>query len=205
MNELAGFSYRFVPGGAATTLLLLHGTGGDENDLVELGRRVAPQAHLLSPRGRVLERGLPRFFRRLAEGVFDLEDLHLRTHELADFVAATAERHAFDPGQVVALGFSNGANIAASLLLLRPRCLYGAAMLRPMVPFEPGSPPELGGVRVLVSAGRNDPIAPPEGAERLAAILRAAGALVEVRLDSGGHGIGPAEVQAVQEWLGAGV
>src|ERR671920_1283811 len=143
----AGFVHRFDPAKepGAPTLLLLHGTGGDENDLLPLGRMLDERAALLSPRGKVLENGMPRFFRRLAMGVFDQEDLVNRTHELAEFVTASASEYGFDPGRVFAVGFSNGANIAASLLLLHPSLLAGAVLLRPMVPFEPDTPPGLSG------------------------------------------------------------
>src|SRR5262249_25501268 len=140
------FIHRFEPappGGTDATLLLLHGTGGNENDLLPVGRAVAPHSALLSPRGRVLAHGMPRFFRRLAEGAFDHEDLVARTHELADFVAEAAKRYGFDAKRVIAAGFSNGANIAGSLMLLRPETLAGAILLRPMVPFEPKTPPDL--------------------------------------------------------------
>src|SRR5262245_10680023 len=162
------YVHRFEPaplGAAGRTLLLLHGTGGNENDLLPVGRAVAPDSALLSPRGRVLEHGMPRFFRRLAEGVFDHEDLVARTHELADFVAESAKHYGFDEKRVVAVGFSNGANIAGAMMLLRPETLAGAILLRPMVPFEPESPPDLRGRRVLVAAGKADPIVRPEMSE----------------------------------------
>jgi phospholipase/carboxylesterase len=138
-EELAGFKHRFVAGGeqGGATLLLLHGTGGNENDLLPLGRELLPSANLLSPRGKVLEHGRPRFFRRFAEGVFDEEDLKFRTEELAGFVGEASKKYRLEPSKLFAVGFSNGANIAASLLLSRPDLLRGAALLRPMVPFEP--------------------------------------------------------------------
>ena len=134
MSTTPDFIHKFIPGTSGRTLLLLHGTGGNESDLLPLGRALDPAAALLSPRGKILEHGMPRFFRRLAEGVFDEKDLILRTHELADFIAAAAVKYGFDPKQLIAVGYSNGANIAASTLLLRPGTLAGAALLRGMVP-----------------------------------------------------------------------
>ena len=116
-----GFVHTYIPGTAGLTVLLLHDTGGDESDMVPVGKRIAPCASFLSPRGMVLENGMPRFFRRLAEGVFDIEDLKLRTGELASFVGASAKYYEFDSEKVLAVGYSNGANIAASLLLLHPK------------------------------------------------------------------------------------
>src|SRR5213594_4986343 len=150
------FIHEFVPGASDRTLLLLHGTGGNERDLIPLGHELDPNAALLSPRGKVLENGMPRFFRRLAEGVFDLEDLKNRTNELADFVAAAAQHYGFAADKVVAVGYSNGANIAASMLLLRPKTLRGAVLFRAMVPLVPDTPPNLSAVRVWIGAGMND-------------------------------------------------
>ena len=197
------FVHRFVPAEepGAPTLLLLHGTGGNEDDLLPLGRMIDDRAALLSPRGKVLEHGMPRFFRRLAEGVFDHEDLVNRTHELAGFIKQATGEYDLNPGRLYAMGFSNGANIAASLLLLHPELLAGAVLLRVMTPFEPETPPDLSGKPVYLAAGRSDQIVPPEDTERLAEMLREAGA--EVRLDwqPGGHGIGRAEVEAAQSWF----
>ncbi len=208
------FVHEYVPGTApdnpagarpaldGTTLLLLHGTGGDEHDLIPLGRAAAPGAALLSPRGKVLEGAAPRFFRRLAEGVFDLPDLVARTHELAAFVRTAADVYGFDPKRVVALGFSNGANIAASALLLDPGLLAGAVLLRAMVPFEPRTPVELLGTPVYLGAGRFDPLIPPASVERLGAILGAAGAQVTLDWQPTGHQLAPGEVERVRGWLG---
>ena len=198
------FIHRFVPGRSpdAPTLLLLHGTGGDENSLLDLGRALSPDGALLSPRGRVLEDGTARrFFRRLAEGVFDENDLCERTHELADFVGAAAAHHGFDPARVTAVGFSNGANIAAATLLLRSGVLHAAVLWRAMVPLVPVAPPELRGTNVLLAAGRHDPLAPPENTERLAAILRQAGADVTLTWAEAGHGLTSPEVAAARDWL----
>lgn len=199
--ELSGFAHRFIPAesDAPETLLLLHGTGGNEDDLLPLGRMLYAGAALLSPRGRVLENGMPRFFRRLAEGVFDEEDLVRRTHELAGFVEEAREEYVL--GRIWAAGFSNGANIAASLLLLRPGLLAGAVLLRAMVPFEPEILPDLAGAPVYLAAGRSDPIVPPENTERLAELLQSAGADVTFDWQPGGHGIGRTEIEAARRWL----
>ena len=200
-----GFVHQFVPatGPQAPTLLLLHGTGGGENDLLPLGGALRPGAALLSPRGQVLERGMPRFFRRLAEGVFDTDDLIRRTHELADFVGAASVAHGFDRANVIAAGFSNGANIAASVLLLRPDVLAGAALLAPMVPLDPAEKPSLAARPVFIGAGRHDPLVPAENTERLAGMLRDAGADVTLHWHTGGHALTPDTVQAAARWLAA--
>ncbi|MEP9355868.1 alpha/beta hydrolase [Xanthobacter sp. KR7-65] len=196
------FIHRFVPAtdAAATPLLLLHGTGGDENDLLPLGRMIAPGAALLSPRGQVSEAGMPRFFRRLSEGVFDEADVVRRANELADFIAAA--RDAYGIAAPVAVGFSNGANIAAALLLLRPEALAGAALLRPMVTLS--TPPEgtLPGTPVLMLSGSADPIVPTANAARLAVQLSARGGQVEHRVLPGGHGLMSSDVTAVKDWIG---
>jgi phospholipase/carboxylesterase len=202
-EESLGFVHRFVPAQTADapTLLLLHGTGGNENDLLPVGHMLDERAALLSPRGKVLEHGMPRFFRRLAEGVFDHEDLMRRTHELAGFVERSVDEYDIDQRRLFAVGFSNGANIAASLLLTYPRLLAGAVLLRAMVPFEPDSAPDLSGIPVYLAAGRSDQMVPPENTERLAQVLREAGADVTLDWQPGGHGIGPDEIQAAQNWF----
>lgn len=199
-----GFVHSFVPAqesDSSFTLLLLHGTGGNERDLLPLGRSLAPGAALISPRGRVLENGMPRFFRRFAEGVFDLEDLKFRTHELADFVEAASTVYKFDSSKIIAVGYSNGANIAASMLLLRPRLLAGAVLFRPMVPLVPETPPDLSGILIFVSAGRFDPIVPQEQTERLVTLLQDWGADVTLRWQNGGHVLSAQEVNEAKEWL----
>ena len=203
MSEDPGFIHRFVPPERddPTTLLLLHGTGGDENDLLPLGRMLDEEAALLSPRGKVLENGMPRFFRRLSMGVFDEEDLVNRTHELASFVEEAASEYGLDSKRLFAVGFSNGANIAASLLLLHPGLLAGAVLLRAMTPFELETLPDLSGTPVYLAAGRSDQMIPPESTERLAELLREAGAEVTLDWQPGGHGIGRAEVEAARDWL----
>jgi phospholipase/carboxylesterase len=197
-----GFIHRFAPATrpGLPPLLLLHGTGGNEDDLLPLGERLLPGAAQLSPRGQVLERGMPRFFRRIAEGVFDLDDLRRRTDELADFV--TAARTEYDlPSPPVAVGFSNGANIAAALLLLRPGTLGGALLLRPMVPLVPNPLPALGGVPVQVNAGLADPIVTPEQSEALAELLRRAGADVSLDWLKVGHTLSPADLEIGERFL----
>ena len=195
-------TYRFEAGDPSLPVILaLHGTGGDEHDLVPLVQAILPGAAILSPRGAVLERGQPRFFRRLAEGVFDLEDLEARTLELAEFVRTATARHALDPSRVVAVGFSNGANIAANLLLRGTNVLAGAVLLRPMLPVEPAVPPALGGVRVLVEAGELDAMIPRHSTERLVTVLREAGALVEEAWYPAGHGLTQADVTRAAQFL----
>jgi phospholipase/carboxylesterase/glyoxalase family protein len=197
------FQHQFIPARAdgAPTLLLLHGTGGDEHDLLDLGRALYPQAALLSPRGQVLENGMPRFFRRLAEGVFDLQDLRQRTHDLAEFVAAASEAYHFDPRRVIAVGYSNGANIAASVLLLHPQVLAGAVLFHAMVPLVPEELPDLRGVPVFMGAGQFDSLIPPPQTERLAQLLQQAGADVTLHWEPGSHALNRAEVQAATAWL----
>lgn len=209
--DALGFIHRYVPPPAdserasGTTLLLLHGTGGDEDNLISLGRTLLPGAALLSPRGKVNEGGALRFFRRIREGVFDQQDLATRTEELAKFVEDAAETYGLDPHGIVAVGFSNGANIAGSLLLRRPGLVKRAVLLAPMIPFEPDPVPDLSSTAVFIGAGRADQMVPAEQTERLVELLRASGADVTVHWENGGHAIAPAEIRAAQEWLTASV
>jgi predicted esterase len=197
---MSEFHYRWHPG-SGRTILALHGTGGDESDLIPLVKMVDPDAAILSPRGRVSENGANRFFRRFAEGIFDQENMREETAALADFVSAQAQEHGFDPAQMIALGFSNGANMAASLLLRRTELLRGAILFRAMVPFEPEEPVDLEGKRVLMVNGRFDPIIPWENAQRLAAILQDSGADVQqTRLETG-HRLVQEDVTLAREWL----
>jgi phospholipase/carboxylesterase len=203
-NELS-FVHRFEPAtrAASRPLLVLHGTGGDENDLVPLAQMIAPGAALLSPRGKVLENGtMLRFFKRLTAGVFDEEDVRARTHELADFVAA-ARKH-YGIAAPVALGYSNGANIAAAMMVLRPEALAGAMLLRTTLPLsdvpKAGS---LAGKPVLILSGANDTIIPAERATQLVSALQSAGATVERRTLPSGHELGQADIRLAHEWLQA--
>lgn len=203
MRVQPDFIHEFVPGTSNRTLLLLHGTGGNERDLIPLGRELDAHAALLSPRGKVLENGMPRFFRRLAEGVFDLEDLKKRTNELVDFVTAAAQHYEFAGDNVVAVGYSNGANIAASILLLRPATLAGAILFRAMVPLVPEAQPNLSAVRVWIGAGASDPIIPTSGTRQLAELLRSAGADVTIQFFRTGHALTSGDIDAAGEWLRA--
>jgi predicted esterase len=196
-----GFIHQFIPGSSGRTLLLLHGTGGNESDLLPLGQALDPAAALLSPRGKVLENGMPRFFRRLAEGIFDEADLIKRTHELADFIDRAASHYTFDPKRLVAVGFSNGANIAGAMLLLRPTTLCAAALLRPMVPLIPETQPDFQGVPVLVAAGNQDPIVPTENTRALVELLRRSGADVTVSFENAGHNLTDGSVEIARRWL----
>jgi len=196
------FIHRYMPGEAnAPVLLLLHGTGGTENDLLQLGRSLLPKAALLSPRGKTLENGMPRFFRRLAEGVFDEADLIARTHELADFISAAVKEYALESRKIIALGYSNGANIAASMLLLRPEVLAGTVLLRSMTPLVPEKLPTLDGVPIFMASGTHDPIVPTQTVENLAAMFRKAGADMDLRWAEAGHQLTSPELAQVQQWL----
>ena len=201
----APLSYQHVyqPGSAtAPTLLLLHGTGGNERDLLPLARTLSPESAVLSPRGNVSENGALRFFARRAEGVFDPAEVVARTHELADFIAAAAQAYGFESDKLTAVGFSNGANIAATLLLLRPESLGAAVLLRGMVVLDqPAAAKSLAGKRVFLSNGRSDPIIPLDHPPRLAALLRAGGADVTEHLFPAGHGLTQADIAATQAWL----
>ncbi len=192
--------HRFESGSATTApLLLLHGTGGNETDLLPLGQTIGPGRALLSPRGKVLENGMPRFFRRLAEGVFDEDDVKKRAHELADFI--TEARDAYGIATPIAVGFSNGANIAAALLLLRPEALVGAILFRAMVPMAKPPEADLSGKAVVIVSGASDPIIPIENARTLADMLRAAKAMVQHETLPTGHGLAQGDLVIATKWL----
>ncbi|MFL5203401.1 MAG: alpha/beta hydrolase [Microvirga sp.] len=200
MTELS-FIHRYEPATdpKRPPLLLLHGTGGDENDLLGLGRMISPGSALLSPRGKILENGMPRFFRRLAEGVFDEEDVRFRANELADFVAEA--RRAYGLEAPVAVGFSNGANIAAAMLMLRPEALAGAALLRAMVPLSSAPQVDLAGERVLMISGAMDPIIPADNSNRLAASLSGSGAEVQHQMLPTGHNLSQTDLSLLVKWF----
>lgn len=197
------FIHRFEPATSAGSppLLLLHGTGGDENDLLGLGKMISPGSALLSPRGRVLEHGMPRFFRRLAEGVFDEADVRRRALELGEFVAEARKQYGI--AAPVAVGFSNGANIAAALLLLKPEVLSGAILLRAMVPLSDPPSARLDGKPVLLLSGQADPIVPASNSARLAALLSQAGASVSHKILPAGHQLSQADVTLARNWIGS--
>ena len=205
-DALNTYVHRYLApqGDDSRTLLLLHGTGGDENDLIQLGQMLAPDAGLISPRGTVSENGAARFFKRLAEGVFDIPDLHARTKDLVAFIGAAAAHYNFDPSKVVAAGFSNGANIATSVLLSAPDALAGAILFRPMVPFIPETPVSLAGKRVFIGAGETDAIVPKTHPDRLAELLRVLGADVTLKWQPTGHTLTRPDVSAAYEWMEEG-
>jgi phospholipase/carboxylesterase len=198
------FIHKFIQSsskGRSLTLLTLHGTGGDENDILPIAHQIDPNASVLSPRGKVLENGMPRFFRRFAEGVFDVDDLKRRTGELADFVLAAQREYRFDARRVVALGYSNGANIAASLLLLRPEVIAGAILFRATLPLTPQSKTDLSSKHVLISAGKYDQVIPRIGTEKLTNELKGSGANVEIRWQESDHGLVQDDINDAKSWL----
>jgi phospholipase/carboxylesterase len=203
MSNDLDFIHRFIPAtdGNSRVLFLLHGTGGNENDMLSLGRELDPTAAILSPRGKVLENGMPRFFRRLAEGVFDEEDVVRRVNELADFLAQAAQTYDFDPANVLAVGYSNGANIAAATMLLRPEAIRSAILLRAMVVLSNPPTTDLHGTRALISVGRHDPIIPLENVQRLAAFMKSAGSDLELVVQETSHGLVRGDLVSAKQWL----
>jgi predicted esterase len=204
MTDDLGFTHRFVPpedSASGKTLIVLHGTGGDENDLIGIGRTVAPGAAILSPRGNVLENGAPRFFRRLAEGVFDPKEVRSRAEELARFIRAAIVRYGLDATRIYALGYSNGANVASTVMFIEPRLVQGAILFRPMLVFEPEEKNDLSGASVFISAGRVDPIVPVSSVERLVELFESRHAEVTLKWQLTGHSLVPSEVREASDWL----
>jgi predicted esterase len=204
MTEDLGFIHRFVPASdssSAETLIVLHGTGGNENDLIGIGQAIAPGAAILSPRGNVLENGAPRFFRRIAEGVFDPKEVRSRAEELARFIRAAVVTYRLDPSRLFAFGYSNGANVAATVMLIEPGILQSAILFRPMLVYEPTEKSDLSGSAVFISAGRMDPIVPTASVERLAELLETAQAEVTLKWQLAGHNLVPSEVREAADWL----
>jgi len=204
MTEDLGFIHRFLPAENSAngeTLVVLHGTGGDENDLIGIGQAIAPGAAILSPRGNVLENGAPRFFRRLAEGVFDPKEVRSRAEELARFIRAAVITYRLDPTRVFALGYSNGANVASTVMFVEPGILQGAILFRPMLVYEPTDKKDLSGSAVFISAGRMDPIVPTASVERLVKLFELAHAEVTLKWQLVGHNLVPSEVSEAANWL----
>lgn len=201
MTDDLGFIHRFVSGEeSADTLLVLHGTGGTENDLIGIGQAIAPGAAILSPRGNVLENGAPRFFRRIAEGVFDPKEVRSRAEELARFIRAAVITYRLDPQRIFALGYSNGANVASTVMLIEPGVIQGSILLRPMVVYEPPEKSDLTGSSVFISAGRMDAIVPTDSVEQLADMFRAANADVTLKWQISGHNLVPSEIREAVDW-----
>ncbi len=202
MTDDLGFIHRFVPGEeSADTLLVLHGTGGNENDLIGIGQAIAPSATILSPRGNVLENGAPRFFKRLAEGVFDPKEVRSRAEELARFIRAAAITYRLDPSRIFAFGYSNGANVASTVMLVEPGVIQGSILFRPMVVYEPPDKADLSGSSIFISAGRLDPIVPADSVEQLAEIFRSGNADVTLKWQISGHSLVPSEVREAADWF----
>ena len=199
-----GFIHRFVPAKSRhpeRRLIVLHGTGGDENDLIGIGQAVAPGAAILSPRGNVLEKGAPRFFKRLAEGVFDPKEVRSRGEELARFIRAAISSYQLDASRIRALGYSNGANIASTVMFIEPGLLQSAVLFRPMVVYEPEEQHDLSGSAVFISAGRMDPIVPVTSVERLVELFETARAEVTLKWQLTGHNLVPSEVREAADWF----
>jgi predicted esterase len=197
-----GFIHRFVPGEeSADTLLVLHGTGGNENDLIGIGQAIAPGAAILSPRGNVLEHGAPRFFKRLAEGVFDPKEVRSRAEELARFIRAASITYRLDPSRIFAFGYSNGANIASTVMLVEPGTIQGSILFRPMVVYKPPDKADLSGSSIFISAGRLDSIVPTDSVEQLAEMFRSGNADVTLKWQISGHNLVPSEVREAAEWF----
>ena len=188
-------------GAGKPLLFLFHGTGGDETQMLGLGGVLAQEAALVAPRGDVSEMGALRFFRRTAEGVYDMDDLARATAKMEGFVRAHVE--AAKPAAVMALGYSNGANILASTLFTAPNMFDATVLMHPLIPFEPKIAGSLAGRRILVTAGERDPICPPHLTARLESWLRAAGADVTMVRHQGGHEIRPEEIDAARRFLAA--
>jgi len=202
-DPMLGFEHVYEPAAHpdAPTLLLLHGTGGDEHDLLPIVPLLLPNAGVLSPRGQVSEHGMPRFFRRLALGVFDQEDLALRTEALLRFVDTAATSYGFDRANVIAVGLSNGANIAANLILSQGNVLRGAVLFRAMPTRDDAPSADASGVQVYMNSGQRDRLITPAQTGALAEQLRVAGASVTLAWDDAGHELTREALAAAAEWL----
>jgi phospholipase/carboxylesterase len=195
-----GYVHRVKPGAKGKPIFfVLHGTGGDENQFFEFGSDLLPDATIISPRGDVSEYGAARFFKRTGEGVYDMDDLARATEKFAGFVSALKEE--YQASEVIGLGFSNGANILANVLIEKGKLFDKAVLMHPLIPFAPKDNPALKGVDVLITAGRTDPIGPARVTQALADYLAAQGAKVELDWHNGGHEIRRNEIEAVQRFL----
>jgi phospholipase/carboxylesterase len=194
--------HKYIPGKnpRKPTLLLLHGTGGNENDLLPVAQLIDPEANVLSVRGEVIEQGMPRFFRRIAPGVFDEEDLLYRTTQLHEFVDRASKQYEFDRDDVIAVGYSNGANIAASMVLHIPQSLKGAILMHPMLPRKVSDIPDLSNMHILITAGNNDPIVPKTSTEELYQALHRQQAEISLAWFRFGHKISSDEMQIIIKW-----
>jgi len=204
MTDDIGFIHRFIPADdkvSAETLIVLHGTGGDENDLIGIGQAIAPGAAILSPRGNVLENGAPRFFKRLAEGVFDPKEVRSRAEELASFIRAAISKYGLNPERIFAMGYSNGANVASTVMLIDSELLRGAILFRPMLVLETDGHSDLSGKGVFISAGKMDPIVPVKSVVRLVELFEASHADVTFKWQQAGHNLLPSEVREAADWL----
>lgn len=196
-----GFIYNYIPGSSENVLFLLHGTGGNEDDLLTVGQMLDRKASIVAPRGKVLENGMPRFFRRISPGVFDIEDLKFRANELGEFVDLLCTKHSFDSGSLVGVGYSNGANIAASLVLLKPTLLRRSILFRAMLPLVLDKIPDLNGTSVFISGGKYDEMIPEDSTLELKSILQRSGANVKMNWEESTHALTAAEVNKAREWL----
>ncbi|MEX1000321.1 MAG: alpha/beta hydrolase [Thermodesulfobacteriota bacterium] len=204
MNQELNFTHKYIPSSDPTnkiTLLLLHGTGGNEESFLPIADIILPQAAVLSPRGQILENGMPRFFRRLSEGVFDLPDLKLRTKELAEFVNSSAQKYEIASNKVIAVGYSNGANIASSVMFTYPKIISKAVLFHPMIPFVPETSPDLSDLNVLITAGTNDPIVTKEETLELYNLYEQYGALAEIFWHDQGHNLTREEIDKTKNFL----
>ena len=204
MDNGLGFIHKYIPPAnplSLDTLVLFHGTGGDEDSMVQIGSTVSQESGLLSPRGKILENGMPRFFRRLSEGVFDHEDMKDRTIELVKFINSASKEYGYDLRKLSALGYSNGANIAASIILTFPGVFKNAVLFHPMIPFKPDNLPDLSGTRILITAGTNDPVVNPEESEGLKELFQDSGAIMEILWSDKGHSLTQEELERARIFL----
>jgi phospholipase/carboxylesterase len=200
-NDYGEFVHVHLPGSSPRVLLLLHGTGGDESSLIPLSRMIDPAAAILAVRGKVLENGAPRFFRRFSEGVFDIEDLKFRTQELAEFISSASRRYNFSSDDLIAVGYSNGANIGAALMILRPNAIGRAILFRPVLPLVPSSVPDLTRKSVFISSGTHDAMTPRDKVLQLQSLLKGAGAEVVLNWEPASHSLTQDDIEKARAWL----